>query len=262
MKYLKLYLCFVKNSVSAQMQFKANFFLSVCTELGFIFAKALYIIVIFSAGYDINGLPPEKMLLFIGSYTLITGIMDAVYYPNMAALPGYVRTGDLDMYLTKPVSPLFIVSFRKFDLGLGVPNVAAGLIMIAASWRLCEIPCTAGSIGGFLFYTLVGCALTYPVLLLPVLLCFWTVKSDSLMSMVWGLWDSNNVPMTVYSRFIQLLGVFVVPIFVITNFGPLYVFGLLPRFYGIYSVLAVFLFGGASLLLWKAALQHYASASS
>lgn len=260
MRYLKLYGCFVKNSIQAQMQFKANFILSVCTELGFVTAKALYIIVLFSAGYAVNGMQPEQMLMFIGSYTLITGVMDAVYYPNMAAIPEYVRTAELDLYLTKPAASLFFISFRKFDLGLGVPNAAAGLAMVIASWRMCGVPCSVGTVGGFLFYTLVGCVLSYPVLLIPVLLCFWTVRSDSLMSMVWGLWDSNNVPMTVYDRFVRRIGIFVIPIFVITNFGPLYVFGLLPWTYGVYSLFAVFLFGGLAVLLWRAALRHYSSA--
>ena len=77
--YLKLYGYFVKNSIIAQMQYRTNFIMSMLTEVAFVFAKSLYIIVIYSAGLSINGLEPQQILMFIGSYTLVTGVMDAVY---------------------------------------------------------------------------------------------------------------------------------------------------------------------------------------
>ena len=61
------------------MQYRTNFVISILTEVGYVFAKSLYIVVLFSSGLSINGLEPCQMLMFIGSYTWITGIMDAVY---------------------------------------------------------------------------------------------------------------------------------------------------------------------------------------
>jgi ABC-2 type transport system permease protein len=100
----------------AQMEFKANFIISICTEIAFLFAKSLYIIVLFTAGLNINGLSPEQILMFIGSYTLITGIMDSVYYPNIAAIPEYVHMARINMYLTKPVNSLFMVSLFRSNV--------------------------------------------------------------------------------------------------------------------------------------------------
>jgi ABC-type uncharacterized transport system, permease component len=262
MKYLTLYGHFVRNSLIAQMEFKANFIIAVCTELAFVFAKSLYVIVLFTAGLSINGLSPDKMLMFIGSYTLITGIMDSVYYPNISSIPEYVRMASLDMYLTKPVDPLFMISFRKFDLGLGVPNYAAGIVMIVVSWTKCGVPVTFTNVCGYIAFTLLGCVITYPVLLIPVLVSFWTVKSDSLTGSIWALWDFNNMPMTIYNRMVQLAGVFIIPIFIITNFAPMFVFGILPVPYMLYALAAVPLFLGIAFFVWKKAVRRYSSASS
>jgi ABC-2 type transport system permease protein len=245
----------------AQMEFKANFIISICTEIAFVFAKSLYIIVLFTAGLNINGLSPEQMLMFIGSYTLITGIMDSVYYPNIAAIPEYVHMAQLDMYLTKPVNSLFMVSFRKFDLGLGIPNYIAGIIMIAVSWIKCGVAFSFRNGAGYLFFTLTGCILTYPLLLIPVLLSFWTIKSNALMDGIWALWDFNNMPMTIYNRIVRMIGIFIVPIFILTNFAPMFVFGLLPRSFAIFSVAAIPIFFALALFIWHRALKHYSSAS-
>ena len=184
--YMRLYKAFVKNSIIAQMEYRVNFILSILTECGFLLAKSLYIIVIFAAGVPIYGISPEKMLLFIGSYILITGIMNAVLYPNIAMIPTSIRNGDLDVHLVNP---------------------------------------------------------------------------DSLMELVWAMWDFNNMPMTIYNRTICLIGVFVIPIFVITNFPPMYVLGILPLSYMIYAMIATPVFFLIAILFWNFAIRKYSSAS-
>ncbi len=82
----------------------------------------MYIVFVFSYGDSLAGMSPYETTMFIGSYTFITGIMDSVFYPNISAIHDYIRKGDLDFYIVKPVSNQFIVSFRKFDIGLGIPN--------------------------------------------------------------------------------------------------------------------------------------------
>lgn len=261
-KYFNIYKHFVKNSIIAQMEFKSNFIVAICTEFGYLFAKSLYIIVLFSAGLSINGLTPEQMLMFIGSYTLITGFMDAVYLQNIVSIQEYVRMATLDTYLTKPVNSMFIVTLRKFDLGLGIPNVIAGLIMIVVSWIKSNAPVTAAGIAGYVFLTVLGCALTYPILFIPALVSFWTVKSDALQDAIWALWDFNNMPMTIYNKKIRAFGIFVFPVFIITNFAPMWVFGILPTSYILYAILSIPIFFGLMIFIWRRALRHYSSASS
>ena len=260
--YLKLYGHFVKNNIVAQMQYKTNFIISILTEVGYVFAKSLYIIVLFSAGLAINGLTPEEMLMFIGSYTLITGIMDAVCYPNIAAIPEYIRTANLDVMLTKPVNSLFMSAFRKFDLGLGIPNVVGGIVMVAVSWQLSDVAFTARNIGGFTGLVLLGCILTFPILMIPVTCSFWMIKSDALMDTIWALWDFNNMPMTIYNKVIKAIGIFVLPIFMVTNLAPMYVFGILPGIYLIYAFIAIPVFFLVSIAFWNFAIKSYSSASS
>lgn len=260
--YLKLYFYFVKNNIIAQMEYKANFIISMLTEVAFLLAKALYIIVIFSAGLSINGLSPDQMLMFIGSYTVITGIMDAMYYPNIAAIPEYIRNATLDIYITKPISTLFMVGFRKFDIGLGIPNVLAGLAMIVISWYKSGITVSFYNVLGYLFFTFIGCIVTFPILLIPVTFSFWIIKADALMDIIWAMWDFNNMPMTIYNRVLKTIGVFIFPIFLLTNFAPMFVLRILPKEYLIYAILSVPLFMAIAVVFWNFAIKRYSSASS
>ncbi|ANU50034.1 hypothetical protein ADH76_06035 [Enterocloster clostridioformis] len=260
--YLKLYGHFVKNNLIAQMQYRTNFVISILTEVGYVFAKSLYIVVLFSSGLSINGLEPCQMLMFIGSYTLITGIMDAVFYPNIVAIPEYIRTASLDVMITKPINSLFMSAFRKFDLGLGIPNVLAGSAMIIVSWILSGVAVSVPNILGFVVFCLLGCILTFPILIIPATFSFWMIKSDALLNTIWAMWDFNNMPMTIYNKIIKAIGIFVLPIFVITNLAPMYVFGILPKIYAIYSFIAIPIFLYISIIFWNFAIKRYSSASS
>ncbi len=260
--YFILYGHFVKNNIIAQMEFRSNFIISIFIEIAFLMSKCLYIVVVFSLGSPINGFTPNQTLMFIGSYTFITGIMCSVYYLNIVSIPEYIRGGDLDLYLCKPVSSQFIASFRKFDLGLVIPNVIGGSIMIGVSWIGLGIPFSIKNILGYIFLTLVGCIIAYPLLLIPITLSFWIIKTEALNDIIWALWDFNNMPMSIYNRVIQNIGIFLIPIFLITNFAPMFVMGLLPNSYFIYSIIAVPLFILLSILFWNVAVKHYKSASS
>ena len=261
-RYCSLYGAFVRNCLMAQMEYRLNFLYSVLVECGYLFVKVMYVVVVFGAGVKINGMSPYEILMCIGMYTVITGVMDTVFYPNVAKLPELIRTGDLDFYVTKPVSLQFMISLRYFDLGLAVPNLIGGLVMIVVAWQNLNIPADPGRLAGFIFFAVVGLCITYPILMIPSILSFWFVKTDQLFAIIWSVWDFNNMPMGIYNRVIQNIGIFLIPIFIINNFGPMFVIGKLAPLYIFWSVLASVLLLVFLRVLLRVAVRHYSSASS
>lgn len=261
-KYILLYFVFFKNCLIAQMEYRVNFIFAICVECAFLFSKILYLIVVFKVGVSINGLSPYAILMFMGSYTLITGIMDGVYFPNVTRIPQYVANGDLDTYITKPVSLQFLVSFRYFDFGLALPNVLVGIVMIALSWYKTGELASLTNILGYLFYTIIGVIVAYPILFIPALLSFWIVQTKSIYDIIWAMWDFNNMPMHIYGNWLQRFGIFIVPIFLITNFAPMSVMGMITPVYFVWAMVAPIIFIILFRLLWKFAIKNYSSASS
>ena len=188
--------------------------------------------------------------------------MDAVNFHNVSALPELVRTGDLDLYITKPVSLQFLVSFRQFDLASAIPNFAAGLAMMIVAWGHLSVATDPGALCGFIFFSLVGLAITYPILMIPALLSFWIIKTDQLFSVVWAMWDFNNMPMGIYNRVIKGIGTFIIPIFIISNFAPLFVMHKLSVLYIVWSIVCAVLMNVLLRFFFRFAVRHYASASS
>jgi ABC-2 type transport system permease protein len=70
------------------------------------------------------------------------------------------------------------------------------------------------------------------------------------------------MPMDIYNRWIQAIGIFVLPIFAITNFPPMFVLNKMPPIYLAWSVLLPLLLLMIVRLLWQQGLKNYNSASS
>ncbi|NLK60052.1 MAG: ABC transporter permease, partial [Treponema sp.] len=67
------------------------------------------------------------------------------------------------------------------------------------------------------------------------------------------------VPMVVYNRIGQAIGVFVIPIFVITNFPALFALGRLPPVWFAWGIAAPVIFGWIASHIWNSAIKQYAS---
>ena len=72
--YLKLMGVFAKYSLMSALEYRINFVTGMMVEMGWMVIKLLYVAIIYKAGTNIGILTPDHILLFIGTYVLMTGI--------------------------------------------------------------------------------------------------------------------------------------------------------------------------------------------
>ncbi|GGG02089.1 hypothetical protein GCM10010913_24830 [Paenibacillus aceti] len=261
-KYARLYGIFIKNCLIAQMEFRGNFMMSLLVESVYLVAKLLYVLVVFRTDLHVDGIPPEGLLLFIGMHTVVTGFYVGLFFTNFMKIPEYVKDGSLDLMLTKPVSLQFMASLRYVDLALPIPDILVGLVMIGIGWHAMEIPLTFLHIAGFALLLLVSMVITYCLMIIPALLSFRFVQTGAVSEIAHSVWDANNFPMAIYPTWVRRIGTFVIPLFLITNFGPLFLLGQLSWLYAGLALAGSLLLFVAIRLLWQRAVRGYSSASS
>ena len=96
--YMKLLLLFIRFSLMAQMEYRLNFVSSLLVEIGYLLVKLSYVAVIYSTGVTIGGMTPDQIVIFIGSYILMTGLY-MFFVPSFYAISGNDREGRLDMLI-------------------------------------------------------------------------------------------------------------------------------------------------------------------
>jgi ABC-2 type transport system permease protein len=261
-KHLLLYGLFIKNSLMAQMEYRFNFIGNLSMETGYLLVKLSYVIVVYRSGVTINGLSPDEILLFIGTFVALTAVYAGLFMINNFGLRGKIKDGDLDILLTKPVSLQFMATLRQVDVTIFSVDLIAGAVMVAIAWARLGIPVTFYTLGGYLAFMGVSSVVAYSLFLLPQVLSFWLMNTSAIAEITDSFWDFNNMPMDIYSSWIKAVGVFLLPIFVITNFPPMFVLNKMPPIYQAWSVVVPLLLLLGVRMLWKRGLRNYSSASS
>lgn len=261
LRYLKLFGVFARFSLMQDMEYRINFFSGIAVETGWMLIKLLYVAVVYRAGTNIGILTPDHVTLFIGVYVLLTGFY-MFYYTNLTSLADMVREGTLDMYLVKPVSSQFLLSFRQLSFSLLLPDVIGGVGLIAFGWSRAGLPADLKHLAGFLFYLLCSIVLTYGMFLIPHALCFWLISNGGIHTFTAAAWDMNNMPSALYGKWMQRIGTFLLPLFVITNFPGLFVMDQLSPLHLAWGILAPAIFLFLARALWNKAIRDYSSASS
>ncbi len=261
-KHLALWGLLMKNSLMSQLEYRANFFTGIAMELGYFLAKIVYMVVVYKTGVPINGLTPDEVLVFFGSYMVATGPYAGLYMMNLFAIGRQVQSGELDLLLVKPVSLQFILTLKRSDLALFTTDVLLGIAAVTVGLVRMAVPVGVLDVLGYLGYMATGSLIGYAMFLLPQVLAFRLIKTNGLAGLVDSSWDFNNMPMGTYSRLVQQIGVFLVPIFVITNFPALFILKKMDLLYALWGILGPSLFLFLTSFLFNRGLKHYQSASS
>lgn len=259
-RYCILFWEFSKLSLASQLEYKINFISSILCEIGYFVIKSMYAVICYQNNVQIGTLNPDKICIIIGTYTLLTGIY-MIVYPGFITLPDKVKSGAVDLVITKPISSQFILTLTQVDFGLALTNVIGGMSMIIYGWQRSGIPISFTHIGGFVFLIICSSVLTYSLFLIPEILSFKLISVEGMNAFSAAIWDFNNMPMQLYGRTIQTLGLFIFPILLISNWPGLFIMGELSIGWILFDIaMSVFWFVVVRLM-WKRAIKSYASAN-
>lgn len=261
-KHLFIYWVLFKDSLILQMEYRTNFFMMIGIETAYLFVKVLYVVIVYDTGVKIYDLPIDAILLFSGTFIFMTGIYSTFFFFNLSKIQNLIVDGSFDMLIVKPVSLQFITTLKNINICAGFPNLFGGIICIIIGWKKNDIPVDFYNIAGYVGFLISGIIVSYSVMLLPQLISFWTIQAKSVRQISDSLWEFNNMPMTIYGKWIQRLGIYMIPIFLISNLSPLYVLKKLSLSYAIWGMIAPIVFFIISRILWKISVKHYNSASS
>ncbi len=205
------------------------------------------------AGYTLN-----QVLVFYMTYNIIDTSTQLLFRDVYRFRPKVV-SGDFDLILIKPISPLFRVLLGgadPLDLVTIVPYVIF-LIILLMQIHL--------SFVNFLLYLLflinaymIAAAFHIFVLGLGII----TTEIDHTIMIYRDLTNLARFPIDIYIEPLRSIITFIVPIGIMMSFPPKALFGLLSPGLVIVSLFVGFLFIFLSLKYWKYALTQYVSASS
>src|SRR5207245_462056 len=115
-------------NLAEELQYRANFVASVLGTVFWIGTALLTLALFFRHTTRLGGWDYWEVVVLLGVFNALTGVIEAVLRPGIGRLASEVRNGGLDLVLAKPVDAQGFVSFRRLDvwhltdvvLGLGL----------------------------------------------------------------------------------------------------------------------------------------------
>jgi ABC-2 type transport system permease protein len=260
LRYVKLMTIFVGASTSAQLEYRANFVVSLLGALlgsgGALFGLS----ILAGDGTVAGGWSYREAVVVVGLFTIVQGFIGGVLYPNLNKIAEAVRTGQMDFTLLKPIDAQFLVSSRNVNI-FPLFNIVVGIGIVA--WALSGLPGISAS-GVLLGVILVGAALAivYAIWFMLTTTAFWFVRVENITELFNGVFRAGQFPVTVFPGWIRIFFTFVVPVAFITTVPAEALIGRFDQTAAATAAGVALLLLIAARLLWRWAVGSYTSASS
>ncbi|WP_185747593.1 ABC transporter permease [Thermus tengchongensis] len=256
-RYLRVFLLFLRLSLAAEMEYRLNFLLGLLSSALTLLGALFGLLLLYQGGYRPGGWAFEEALVVLAAFTLLQGLGSTLLAPNLNKIVEHVQQGTLDFVLLKPLDPQFWLSLRAFSpWGLGDVLLGLGLLLYAGV-RLGLGPWDYGAFAG---YWLLGALMLYSLWFLLATTSIWFVKIYNVTEVLRGLLEAGRFPVGAYPALYRVFFTFVVPVAFLTTVPAEVALG---RGEGTFLalVLAALLFLLARGF-FRLALRSYTSASS
>lgn len=261
LRYPRLYLHFLRFSLSRAMEFRLDFYFRVVMDAVFYAVNIAFFKVLYRHTSLLGGWDLDQIYIFVCSYLLVDALYMTLFANNMWWLPLFINRGDLDYYLVRPVSSLFFLSLREFAANSFLNVILAMGLTVWAVLRYPH-PLSIGRVLLYVAFLLLGTFILYLTRLLFLIPSFWLHSGEGLRELSWSMDTLSERPVQIFGTWLRHALLTVLP-FAFMASVPSAVFfeGLsVSRF-----LHAIAVAGGLFALAlwgWKRGLRAYSSASS
>lgn len=259
---LRLIGAMLKIRLGSRMMYRASFLTAFFVDIT-VFATQLAVFsTLFLSVDSINGWSREQMVFFVGTFTIIDGLEMCLFFFGVLSIPEKIRDGKLDLYLSKPASPLLLVSFESIDPGAGFIALPGIAMVVWATVRL-RIDVTPARLLGYLFLVAVMLVLLYDLLVLLRTIAFWVVRTGALEELENELVNFTfRIPGIVFKGAAKLVFYVLLPYSLIATIPTQFFTGLLTGGEWLSALAVTTAFSVLTRFAWKQGLKRYGSTGS
>jgi ABC-2 type transport system permease protein len=260
-RYLSLYWAFLIQQFKSYAEYRANFFIGASSTIMLQASNILTVWVVMQQIPSFNGWNFYELLLIYGLVTSAKSI-NHMFADNLWTVGRvYIRSGQFDRFLVRPLDPLFHLIADRFCYD-GVGNFLVGVILLATAMVGLDVAWTPSSILYLMMAVLSGGAIFIALNLITCVSAFWIMDSVPVTRAVFDNHLFAQYPLTIYPRAISVMLTWLIP-YGFASFYP--ASHLLGRDVGALAwagplVAAVLLLIGYRV--WLFGLRHYTSTGS
>ncbi len=261
-KNLRFIWLLMKYKFSRMMMYRADF-LSVFINDGILFiVQLLAFETIYSQVGSIGGWNRGQMIIFVGTFSIINALNMLIYFFGILDIPGKIKRGDLDQYLTKPINPLLRLTFESIDVG-SLPLVFMSVLIVVYGVSISGLEVSFNTAVGYTLLVLLMTLLYYDMELIIRTMSFFVISANGISKIEEQLLDLNfKIPGVLYKGFFKFLFYFILPYGIMSTVPTQFLTKSISSPEILTAAATAVAFTLFTLYFWKFGLKHYKSASS
>ncbi len=261
MRYLRIWLQFIKMSLMADMEYRLNFVVRIFGEMVWYTAQLSVFEVLYTHTHSLNGWDINAVRVFMGSLFLADVLFMIFFMESMDALSQLVKKGELDLYLVKPINSQFMVSCRKVSVAY-VVNLLLIIGYLAWGMNRLNHVYTFTQLAAYLILVICGVFLCYCLRFLFGMLVLILNDAGNIQFVWFQLYRLATRPDILYPTYLRYFVLTLLPVaFIASVPSRILVEGMSWPWLGA-GLLVTVIFMSLTSFLWHRALRQYASASS
>lgn len=194
-----------------ELQYRVNFVLSLVQSLVAVGTALVVLALVYSHTDSLGGWSSNELLVIMGVYVFMGGLIRAVIQPNMQQLMEDVQEGTLDYVLTKPADAQLLVSVRRFGLWQAV-DVLVGLLLVVVALARLDQPVSLAAVLAFAAALVLGGVDIYCFWLILTTAAFIVVRVDTIVELFDGMYQAGRWPVSIYPGWLRIGFTFLVPL--------------------------------------------------
>ena len=259
-RYLKLFGWFTFLHVKTLLEYRADLLLGIISQFCIQGGGVLAVWVVMRQVPNLNGWNFNEVLLIQGLVFMAFGL-SVMFTNNLWFISRYLRTGDFDRLLLRPIDPLFHLVMDFFSKS-SVGDLLSGATLILLASISLHLVWTPFKLFYLLAALVTGAAIFTSTYLLTAVTAFWIMNSHPVTFVVFKNFEFVKFPIDIYPASIRLLLTWVIPYGFVSFYPANYILGrdTGPMAWAGIGMAAVLLFIGRRL--WFVGLRRYASTGS
>ena len=246
-------------NLAEELQYRGNLVAAVAGTLFWMVMALLTLAVFFNQTDTLGGWSFWEVVVLLGVFNTLAGFVDVLLRPGIGTLAEQIRSGQLDLVLSRPVETQFFVSVRRLSIWR-VADVLAGLALIGYALVRLQTPPTPLQAIAFAVAMAAALAIVYSLWLVLMSLAFWFVRVENLSVIFDAVFAAARYPVSAYPGALRFVLVYLLPIAWTTTIPASALTGRLSPVGLLVSAAVATVSLALGRLVWRIALSRYTSA--
>jgi len=261
-RYIRLLILFIKLRISKSIIYSLNFWIAFFVDTVLFLFQILAFASIYQFIDTINGWTLNQMFIFIGTFSIVDSLAMGSYFFGLLYLPQHIRTGSLDIRITKPIDTQFYVSIENFSPGSFFGLITGGAMV---SYGLIKGGYTIGPmhIFGYILLVFMMYSIMYSLMLIIRTFAFHFIKIDALVQAEDSVVDfAFRIPGTAYRGVAKFVFLILIPYGMVATVPTQFITNLLTPNQWLIVVGVTVFFNILARIMFQFGMSRYSSASS